>query len=275
MNGFYVWNGRKIKQALVIAVALMFGAGIIYSEKENLTVFAQKQPLAVYNVKTDKKVVALTFDISWGDKLPDPIIDLLKNKGVDQATFFLSSPWAKSHQKVIDKLVKDGYEIGSHGHKHLNYSTLSDDEIRNQLQTAHAILTDVTKKQPELLRLPNGDFDKRVLKIADELGYTVIQWDTDSQDWMDKSAGTIVDRVVNRVHPGDIVLLHASDSAKQNLQALPTIIDQLRAKGYEFVTVSSLIHQADLKEEPVQDHASKQLPSASPSPSHSASPTGR
>jgi polysaccharide deacetylase family sporulation protein PdaB len=274
MNGFYVWNGRKIKQALVIAVALLFGAGIIYAEKENLTVFAQKQPLAVYNVKTEQKAVALTFDISWGENLPDPIIELLKNKGVDQATFFLSSPWAKSHPKVVDKLVRAGYEIGSHGHKFLNYSTLSEDEIRNQLQTAHAILTEVTKKQPELLRLPNGDFDKRVLKVADELGYTVVQWDTDSQDWMDKSADTIINRVVSRVHPGDIVLLHASDSAKQNLDALPVIIDQLRAKGYQFVSVSSLIHQADLKAAPVEDQAAKSLP-ASPSPAPSAAPTKR
>ncbi|WP_058300232.1 polysaccharide deacetylase family sporulation protein PdaB [Gorillibacterium timonense] len=266
MNGFYVWNGRKIKQALVISVALLFGAGIIYVEKENLTVFAEKQPLAVYSVKTDQKVVALTFDISWGDKLPEPIMNTLKDKGVKNATFFLSSPWAKSHQKVVDKLVKNGYEIGSHGHKHLNYSTLTDDEIRNQIQTAHAILTDSIKKQPELLRLPNGDFDKRVLKIADDLGYTVIQWDTDSQDWMDKSASAIVDRVVSRVHPGDIVLLHASDSAKHNLEALPAIIDQLRAKGYDFVTVSGLIHQADLQEEPVRDQVVKPLPAASPSP---------
>ncbi|MEO3948024.1 polysaccharide deacetylase family sporulation protein PdaB [Gorillibacterium sp. CAU 1737] len=273
MNGFYVWNGKKIKRVLVIAVALLFGAGIIYAEKENLTVFAQKQPLAVYSVNTNDKVVALTFDISWGDKLPSPIIQTLKDKGVEEATFFLSSPWAKSHPKVVDQLIKNGFEIGSHGHKHLNYSTLSDDEIRNQIQTAHAILSDVTKKQPELLRLPNGDFDKRVLRIADELGYTVVQWDTDAQDWMDKSAQAIVDRVTSRAHPGDIVLLHASDSAKNNLEALPAIIDQLRAKGYTFVNVSSLIHQAGLKQEPVQDQGTGPKPSASPSPS--AKPTAR
>ena len=66
----------------------------------------------------------------------------------------------------------------------------------------------------------------------------VIQWDTDSLDWMNIGTEKIVNRVVSKAHPGDIILMHASDSVKQTHEALPVIISQLRAKGYEFVTVS-------------------------------------
>jgi peptidoglycan/xylan/chitin deacetylase (PgdA/CDA1 family) len=100
--------------------------------------------------------------------------------------------------------------------------------------------------------MPNGDFDKRVLRIANELNYKVIQWDTDSLDWMNKGVEQIVNRVVTKAHPGDIVLLHASDSCKQTHLALPIIIDKLRSDGYSFVTVTQLINQVSIDQSTIQ-----------------------
>ncbi len=90
MNFFYVMNGKKLKQALIICVAVLFAAGIIYSERGNVSVFSQNEPAAVYNVPTEKKLIALTFDISWGDKRTEPILKVLEDKGVKNASFFLS-----------------------------------------------------------------------------------------------------------------------------------------------------------------------------------------
>ncbi|PZE19103.1 polysaccharide deacetylase family sporulation protein PdaB [Paenibacillus xerothermodurans] len=260
MNYFYVMNGKKLKQALFITVAVIFAIGIIYSERSNVTVFSQGEPAAVYSVPTEQKVIALTFDISWGDVRTEPILKVLEDKGVKQATFFLASPWAQSHAEIVSKIVKGGWEIGSHGHKHVNYSSLSDEDIRKQISTSDQILKKVTGQKPNLIRLPNGDFDKRVLRIADELNYSVIQWDTDSMDWMNKGVDDIVNRVVGQAHPGNIVLLHASDSCKQTHEALPIIIDQLRSKGYEFVTVSQLMKQAQVDNKPpVEDNTLNQF----------------
>lgn len=252
MNVFFVVHATKVKRMAIILVSVLFAAGIIYAEKENLTVFAQNEPAAVYSVQTDKKLIALTFDISWGEVQTQPILQILQDKGVKKATFFLSSPWTKSHPQIVDKIVKGGFEIGSHGHKHVNYSGLEDNEIRSQIQQAHAILTEVTGKSPRLIRLPNGDFNKRVLQVANDLGYKVIQWDTDSLDWKSSSSQEIVDRVVTQAHPGDIVLMHASDSVKYNQEALPQIIDQLRGQSYEFVGVSELLEQASSSSKQVE-----------------------
>jgi peptidoglycan/xylan/chitin deacetylase (PgdA/CDA1 family) len=95
----------------------------------------------------------------------------------------------------------------------------------------------------KLLRTPNGDFDKRVLSCLSGMGYTVIQWNTDSLDWKNPGVKAITQRVLNRAVPGDIILMHASDSSRQIEQALPQIIVGLRAKGYHFVTVSELLSQ--------------------------------
>lgn len=254
MNYFYVFSGKKIKRIFVIAVAILFAVGVVYVESDHITVFSEgSSPAAIYSVPTDKKMIALTFDISWGDNRVESILEVLQEKGVKKATFFLSSPWSKTHSNIVKKIQEAGYEIGSRGHKHVNYSSMSDEEIRQQIQLAHHILTEVTGKAPNLIRMPNGDFDKRVLQIANNLNYKVIQWDTDSLDWKNPGVDNIVERVVSKAHPGDIILLHASDSCKQTHLALPTIFDQLSAKGYEFVTVSELIQQTEMKSRIIQD----------------------
>jgi polysaccharide deacetylase family sporulation protein PdaB len=253
MNHFFVYNAKTIKRFLYLTLAAIFSAGVIWTEKDNISVFSPHPPAAIYSVPTDRKVVALTFDISWGDKRAVPILDILKSKGVNNVTFFLSSPWSKTHPDIVKKIVDDGYEVGSHGHKHDNYSQYSDEEIRKQITTANGILSEMTGQAPNLIRMPNGDFDKRVLRIAEDLNYKVIQWDTDSLDWKNPGVQTIISRVVTKAHPGDIILLHASDSCKQTHEALPAIIDQLRAQGYEFVTVSQLLSQTDAKGKSVED----------------------
>lgn len=245
MNSFYVFSASKIKKYFFLSIALVFAVGVIYSERDNITVFAPQQPIAIYNVPTEKNVVALTFDISWGDKRLEPILEVLKEKEVKSATFFVSSVWSQSHPELVKKIQDAGFEIGSHGHKHDNYSTLTDDEIRSQISTADSIIAEVTGTKPNLIRLPNGDFDKRVLKIASELNYQVIQWDTDSMDWLSIGTDKIAERVITRAHPGDIILLHASDSAKQTHLALPIIIDELRNKGYDFLSVTDLLTQTE------------------------------
>ncbi|MEK4248102.1 polysaccharide deacetylase family sporulation protein PdaB [Paenibacillus sp. FSL W7-1287] len=245
MNSFFVLSASKIKKYFFLTIALVFAVGVIYTERDNITVFAPQQPLAIYNVPTERNVVALTFDISWGDKRLEPILEVLKQKDITSATFFVSSVWSQQHPELVKKIQEAGYEIGSHGHKHDNYSTLTDEEIRSQITTAHSIISEVTGTSPNLIRLPNGDFDKRVLKIASELQYQVIQWDTDSMDWLSIGTDKIADRVISRAHPGDIILMHASDSAKQTHLALPIIIDQLRDKGYDFVSVSELLTQTE------------------------------
>lgn len=217
-----------------------------------MPVNAEKEPQAIYKVDTDQKVVSLTFDISWGEVRTEPILKVLEEKGIKKATFFLSSPWSESHPEIVQKIKDMGYEIGSHGHAHKNYSTLSDEEIRTQIRKAHTVLSEMTGTKPNLIRMPNGDFDKRVLRIADSMGYSVIQWHTDSLDWMNPGVDKIVNRVVTKAVPGDIILMHASDSCKQTHEALPQIIDQLRAKGFEFATVSELVAGTEIETKTIE-----------------------
>lgn len=256
MRTFWVIDGQRVKTYLIVVVAAFFAAGVIYIEREamgvfsNLAISSQDAPQAIYRVKTDEKKVALTFDISWGQERPAQILDVLAELGVKKATFFLSAPWAEHHPELVQRIREMGFEIGSHGHKHMNYTRLNEAEIREQIQKAHRILTSVSGLQPTLLRPPNGDVDKRLLRIAEEMGYTVVLWGTNSHDWKNPGVDQIVEHVLSGVEPGDIILLHASDSAKQTHEALPQIISQLKGDGYQLVTVTELITgtESEIKE---------------------------
>jgi polysaccharide deacetylase family sporulation protein PdaB len=245
---FVVWRARTLKQITVATAAVVLFMATFYVQGGALfTLAGQQPPAAIYKVDTDRKVVALTFDISWGDQTAPKVLDVLEKKGVTKATFFLSGPWTTQKPEIAKRIKEMGFEIGSHGYKHDNFTEHSNDWILDQDSKAEEAIEEVTGVKPRLIRTPNGDFDKRVLRTLHDMGYTVIQWHTDSLDWKNPGVNAIIQRVLTRAVPGDIILLHASDTCTQTDLALPAIIDGLRQKGFEFVTVSELLQDASPK----------------------------
>lgn len=248
MNFIWIWNGKKIKQYMIVVIAAFFTAGILYVERSQISVFSPTvESSAIYKAETTEKKIALTFNISWGEEKAIPILDILKEKGINNASFFLSASWAERHPDIVERIVKDGHEIGSHGYRYENYPEWDDEKIRKDIQRAHQTLYELTNKAPKLLRPPNGNFDKRVLKIAEVQNYKVIHWSVDSKDYSNPGVDQIVSNVVDEVTGGDIVLFHASDRVKQTHKALPIVIDKLKASGYSFVSVSELIANTKTK----------------------------
>jgi polysaccharide deacetylase family sporulation protein PdaB len=237
--GFYQMPDR-------VRVALISMAAIVFLTSSVVYVQAYGKQKPIYEIKTDKKIVALTFDISWGNKTPQPVIEILRENDV-KCTFFLSGPWVKQYPEIAKQIKADGHEIGSHGHRHIDYSKISKTEIKEEITKAHKNIKEVTGVDANLIRTPNGDYNDQVIEAIREINYQAIQWGTDSLDWMNPGVNTIIERVSNRAHPGDIILMHASDTCKQTPEALPTVIKNLKDKGYEFVFVSDLLKEADVK----------------------------
>ncbi|RBW67796.1 polysaccharide deacetylase family sporulation protein PdaB [Bacillus taeanensis] len=248
MNFFYTLNGRKLKQLLIIVVAALFSAGILYVEQDQLAVFSTKDgPRAIDKVNTKEKKIALTFDISWGETKAMPILEILKKHHLNKTTFFLSGSWVEKHPDIAKRIAEDGHEIGLHGYRYQNYTEWEDAKVQQDIYLAQDALKDITKENSKLLRPPNGSFNKRVLTISEKLGYTIVHWSIDSEDWKNPGTNQIIKNVTENVKGGDIVLLHASDSAKQTEKALPVIIDDLKKRGFSFVTVSELIADTNTK----------------------------
>lgn len=239
MNFFFILNGKALKNIALILIAAFFTAWFMYMENiAQIPVFSAKDgPKAVYRGEKD---VALTFNIGWGDEKAEPILDTLKKENVKAATFFLSGSWAERHPDLVNKIVKDGYEIGSLGYNYVDYTELDDAQIAKYISKAQEAFTKLNIKDIKLLRAPTGNFDERTLKIAKRYGYTVVHWRIDSKDWQNPGIKAIVANV-HKAEKGDIVLLHASDSAKQTAKALPLILQDLQQKRLKLVTVSDMI----------------------------------
>lgn len=230
---FFHFNAKaRLLLTSVVAITLIT-TGVIYGQTKS-------RLIPIYEVQTNEKILALTFDISWGTETPLPVINLLKEHDV-QCTFFLSGPWARKYPELPQRIAQDGHEIASHGQRHINLSSLTSVEIQQEIKQAHAILEEITGHSPKLIRTPNGDYNDEVVLAAQACGYQVIQWGTDSLDWKNPGIEAIINRVLTRAHPGDIILMHASDSCKQTVQALPPILQGLKEKGYRLVTVSELL----------------------------------
>ncbi|MGV3465227.1 MAG: polysaccharide deacetylase family sporulation protein PdaB [Heyndrickxia sp.] len=244
MNFFMVLNGRKVKQLVFILVVSFFTALFLYSQSTaNVSVFSTKEgPKAVYK---GEKGIALTFDIGWGDEKAIPIIETLEKEGVKSATFFLSGSWAERHPDVVDKIVKQGYEIGSLGYAYEDYTELESSKVRSDILKAQEVFKKLNIKNVKLLRSPTGHFDEKTLKVAESLGLTVVHWSVNSNDWKNPGVNKIV-QYTAKAKNGDIILLHASDSARQTAKALPAIVNELSKKG-SFIKVSDMIANGKVK----------------------------
>jgi len=238
-------QGGSGLRRLAVALGLVLVATGLYfvGRTASLPVQSTSPPQPLRTVAVTQKELALTFDISWGTVMPPKVIAILVREKVP-ATFFLSGPWAGHHPEIIAMLRHDGFQLESHGQAHVNYSGLSRAGVEQNITAAQDILTPMVGAKPDMVRPPNGDYDRRTLEVAQQLGYTIVLWGTDSLDWMNPGVETITRRVLTRAHPGDIVLLHASDTCKQTDIALPAIISGLRKQGYKLVTVDQLLRDA-------------------------------
>ncbi len=196
--------------------------------------------IPIYSVERSDKAVSITFDCAWGTEHTDSILDALSDYNV-KATFFMVEFWAEKYSQYVEKISSEGHSVGSHSKTHSNMPKLSEEDIRAELTSSSAVIENITGKKVELFRAPFGDYDNKLIDIAEELGLYTIQWDVDSLDWKNLSAGDIAMRVINGVKSGSIILMH--NNGAHTAEAVPVILKELIARGYTFVPVDELIYR--------------------------------
>ena len=220
--------------AMVLAVAVWTtSAGTVYFG------YAARQ-VPIYSVDTAEKKVALTFDAAWGADKTSKILSVLNNAGV-KGTFFLVGFWIEQNKDKVKEIAEAGFDIGTHSNTHPKMSTLSKEQMRNELQISMNMLTELTGKSVSFFRPPFGDYNDSLLTVAGELGLKTIQWDVDTLDWKGLSGEQILERVKASVKNGSIILCH--NNSDHILEALPLIISYLKAEGYQMVKISELVYE--------------------------------
>lgn len=249
---FVVLKKNVLKYVFVVALVCVCLAINVVGSPLSVVYFNQTPRLVpIYNVETDEKQVAITFDSAWGADKTQGILDLLKEYNVN-ATFFLVGFWVDKYPDMVKAIDEQGVEIGTHSNTHPDFVKLSAEQMEMELTASMEKITSITGKKVELFRAPYGSYNNTMLNIAKDLGLTTIQWDVDTLDWKGLTGTQILDRVMSKVQNGSIILCH--NNSDNILEALRLVLDRLTTAGYKITSVGDLI----LKENFYIDHAGVQ-----------------
>lgn len=235
---------KRRQVVLFLLFITILAVSVIFTRFKNmgiLDVFKKEERIIpIYCVDTSEKKVAISFDAAWGSDYTEELLSILEKYNV-KTTFFLVAFWIDKYPDMVKRIDECGHEIGNHSAKHPNMSQLSEERIKEELTITSNKIVEITGKKDVLFRPPFGDYNNRVMKAAKSLGYYVIQWDVDSLDYKDYGKRAIIDRVLNKVKDGSIVLFH--NNATYTAEALPTILENLQNSGYQIVPISELIYK--------------------------------
>ncbi|SJZ31697.1 polysaccharide deacetylase family protein [Selenihalanaerobacter shriftii] len=218
---------------LFLLIAISFLANSFMNEVE--PVFNEVKPY--YHGSEDKAEMALTINVAWGQEHIPQMLKVLKEKEV-KATFFFIGRWVEKFPELTKQIAEGGHEIGNHGYRHSHPNQLSKQALTNLIKKNEELLIEVTGHQTKLFAPPYGEYNDRVVKIADDLGYRTILWTADTIDWQRPAPEVIISRITKKASNGGIVLMHPT---APTAKSLPTMIDKLRKEGYELVTVTQLL----------------------------------
>jgi peptidoglycan-N-acetylglucosamine deacetylase len=200
------------------------------------------QLLVTWQVHTDQKLVALTFDDGPRPEWTTMVLDTLNRYGVP-ATFFMVGRRVRKYSHVLSGRMAR-HEIGNHTWNHVDLTRRDQDQAYDDLYRAHEAIVEVTGRVPTLFRPPYGHLGGGAALAATRFDYRAVLWSVQMME--SQFPGDPVGHarhIVERTEPGAILLAH--DIGAQDrlvaLRGLPDMIDGLRARGFEFVTVSALL----------------------------------
>ncbi|GIH27496.1 hypothetical protein Aph01nite_58060 [Acrocarpospora phusangensis] len=219
---------RTVRTGLAAACASLALAGLIMPP-------ATAQAAKPYCQKY--KCIALTFDDGPWPYTPELLDTLKKYKA--NATFFVLGRKVANRPEMMQRMVKEGHEVGNHTWDHPNLTELSDEEIVAEITSTQEVIHDTIGLWPTMMRPPSGATNARVGARMAELGLPQILWTGSTLDWQARNKKIITARTLKLAKRNGVILLH--DIVPETVKAMPTVLSTLKKKGYKFVTVSTLL----------------------------------
>lgn len=201
---------------------------------------------AYYAQDTEDKVIYLTFDCGYENGNTPAILDALKKHQVS-ATFFAVGTFLESEPDLVRRMVNEGHTIGNHTWHHPDMSAISTVEAFSEelSSTADAYRQITGEEMPRYYRPPQGKYSTDNLQMAKDLGYSTFFWSLAYVDWYQDNQPTKEEaftKLLGRIHPGAIVLLHNTSST--NAAILDELLTKWEDMGYHFGTLQELITQS-------------------------------
>lgn len=229
------------------ALAQSTGWGLSFQEKGKRPIGnATADELANYNAwyaeNTEEKNIYLTFDAGYENGNTAPILDALKKHNAP-ATFFVVGNFLSENPELIKRMVNEGHTVGNHTMTHPDMSRISSREaFEKELQNVETLYEDMTgQPMVKFYRPPQGIYSTQNLEMAKEMGYKTFFWSLAYVDWyQDKqpSSEEAFNKLIGRIHPGAIVLLHSTSST--NAHILDELLTKWEEMGYSLKPLQDL-----------------------------------
>ena len=207
---------------------------------------ASAEELKKYNAyfigDTTQNTIYLTFDCGYENGNTEPILDALKKHDV-KATFFVVGNFLETSPEIVKRMIAEGHTVGNHTYHHLDMSSISSmDAFKKETQDVENLFEQITGTPiTKFYRPPQGKYNIENLKMAQELGYHTFFWSLAYVDWYQDKQPTkdeAFGKLLKRIHPGAIVLLHSTSST--NAQILDELLTKWEEMGYRFCSLKEL-----------------------------------
>ncbi len=197
--------------------------------------------IVIKSCATGEKKIALTFDDGPHPRYTGEILDILGEYDI-KATFFVIGENVELYPDLIEREIAEGHEIGNHTESHKSLLKADRAEISREVGVLGDSLREKFGYAASLLRPPGGQYTEALAEYAKENSQKIILWSVDTRDWAHTSVSGIRENVMKNTSDGSIILFHDYVAGKSPTpEALRSVIPELLAKGYKFVTVSELI----------------------------------
>ena len=207
---------------------------------------ASAEELKKYNAyfigDTTQNTIYLTFDCGYENGNTEPILDALKKHDV-KATFFVVGNFLETSPEIVKRMIAEGHTVGNHTYHHLDMSSISSmDAFKKETQDVENLFEQITGTPiTKFYRPPQGKYNIENLKMAQELGYHTFFWSLAYVDWYQDKQPTkdeAFGKLLERIHPGAIVLLHSTSST--NAQILDELLTKWEEMGYTIKPLTEL-----------------------------------
>lgn len=197
---------------------------------------------AYYIEETEEKKIYLTFDCGFENGNTPAILDALKKHNAP-ATFFIVGNYLETSPELVKRMVEEGHIVGNHTYHHPDMSKIGTQEAFAAELSSLETLYEETIGEPmkKFYRPPQGIYSENNLQMAKELGYQTFFWSLAYVDWYQDDQPTheeAFDKLLSRIHPGAIVLLH--NTSKTNGEILDELLTKWEEQGYTFHSLEEL-----------------------------------
>lgn len=231
---------KKILYGLILLILLLILAYLL-NDQILQNVFQASSDDVIYCLDTREKVLILTFEVSTGEKYVEEILEVLRSHGIS-ATFFLMGRWIEENP-ALTQAIAYRHEVGNHSYSHPHMQELTNKEVLAEFEKFRHSLKEALAGEAEIryFRPPFGELDERAVSIAHEEGLAVVMWSIESKDWIASSLEDYIAGVLEKIHPGGIVVFRTS--SKETVMTLPLLIQSIWDQGYRIVSLESAIRE--------------------------------